>query len=168
MLLNGGRLGNAQILSPATVARMTTPSTPAGMTSVRGLGWDIDTTYSSNRGELFPVGSYGHTGFTGTSLWVDPSSQAYVIFLSNRLHPDGKGDVTPLRGRVATIAAAALSQGARGATGAIGATGSTGVSVRETAAPNAPTAPHAPIAPASPVLSGIDVLARDGFALLKG
>ncbi len=81
------------------------------MTSVRGLGWDIDTSYSSNRGDLYPVGSYGHTGFTGTSLWIDPASRSYVVFLSSRVHPDGTGDVTPLRSRVATIAAAVLSGG---------------------------------------------------------
>src|SRR5262249_11867351 len=79
MLLNGGTLGSARILSPATVARMTAPSTPVGMRDVRGLGWDIDSMYSSNRGELFPIGSFGHTGFTGTSLWLDPSSKSYVI-----------------------------------------------------------------------------------------
>ena len=75
---------------------------------MRGLGWDIDSSYSANRGELFPIGSFGHTGFTGTSLWLDPATQSYVIFLSNRVHPDGKGDVTALRGKVATVAAAAL------------------------------------------------------------
>src|SRR5205807_642651 len=65
MLLGGGRLGAARILSPATVARMTSPATPPDMRSVRGLGWDIDSSYSANRGELFPSGStYGHTGFT--------------------------------------------------------------------------------------------------------
>ena len=100
----------ARVLSPATVAKMTSPATPAGMASVRGLGWDIDTSFSSNRGELFPIGSYGHTGFTGTSIWIDPSSEGYVIFLSSRLHPDGKGDVTPLRARVATVAAAGLAR----------------------------------------------------------
>src|SRR5438105_13659047 len=109
MLLDGGRLEGARILSPATIERMITPSTPAGMKDVRGLGWDIDSTYSWNRGDLFPAGSsFGHTGFTGTSLWLDPQSKSYVIFLSNRVHPDGKGDVTPLRARVATVAAAAL------------------------------------------------------------
>src|SRR5262249_48286091 len=60
------------------------------------------------RGDLFPLGSFGHTGFTGTSLWIDPHSNGYLIFLSNRVHPDGKGDVTPLRGAVATVAAASL------------------------------------------------------------
>src|SRR6185436_2700459 len=112
MLLGKGRLGTTRVLSAATVTAMTSPQTPAGMTSVRGLGWDIDTSYSSNRGDLFPVGtSYGHTGFTGTSLWIDPGSNSYVIFLSSRLHPDGVGDVGVLRSRIATVAAAALSSG---------------------------------------------------------
>jgi uncharacterized protein YbbC (DUF1343 family)/CubicO group peptidase (beta-lactamase class C family) len=156
MLLNGGRVGSTQILSAATVARMTTPSTPAGMTSVRALGWDIDTTYSSNRGELFPIGSFGHTGFTGTSMWMDPASDSYVIFLSSRLHPDGKGDVTPLRARVATIAAAGVTrQHAR----AVALTAST---------PGPSSAPAPSAAVSSPVAPGIDVLARDGFAVLKG
>ena len=75
---------------------------------MRGLGWDIDSSYSSNRGELLPVGSFGHTGFTGTSLWIDPATGMFVVFLSNRVHPDGKGDVTPLRARVATVAASAI------------------------------------------------------------
>jgi CubicO group peptidase (beta-lactamase class C family) len=110
MLLAGGSLGSTRILSPATVDRMVTPSTPAGMKEVRGLGWDIDSNESTNRGDLFPVGlSFGHTGWTGTSLWLDRQSKSYVIFLSNRVHPDGKGDVSALRGQVATIAAAALS-----------------------------------------------------------
>src|SRR5439155_2481411 len=108
MLLDGGRLGAVRILSEATVARMTAPATPVGIAELRGLGWDIDSTYSANRGELFPIGSFGHTGFTGTSLWLDPHTRSYVVFLSNRVHPDGKGDVTALRGKVATIAAAAV------------------------------------------------------------
>ncbi|HKB12424.1 MAG TPA: serine hydrolase [Vicinamibacterales bacterium] len=109
MLLAGGRLGAARILAPVTVAQMTSPATPPEMRAVRGLGWDIDSSYSTNRGELFPLGSYGHTGFTGTSLWLDPSTASYVVFLSNRVHPDGKGDVTALRGKVATVAAAAVT-----------------------------------------------------------
>ena len=164
MLLNGGRLGSAQVLSPMTVARMITPSTPPGMPSVRGLGWDIDTSYSANRGDLFPVGSFGHTGFTGTSLWVDPASHSYVIFLSSRLHPDGKGDVTPLRGRVATVAAAALGvrppQAEPSPSTGIPPRGPAGVDF-SVATPPAATA-------SAEVLPGIDVLARDGFAALKG
>jgi len=110
MILEGGTLGGARILSPLTVAKMTTPASPAASGSVRGLGWDIDTSYSSNRGELLPVGSFGHTGFTGTSLWIDPLTRTYVVLLSNRVHPDGKGDATPVRARVATIVASALTQ----------------------------------------------------------
>ena len=111
MLLNGGALGRARILSPAAVERMTQPSTPTGVKDVRGLGWDIESSNSSNRGDLFPIGtSFGHTGWTGTSLWLDPRSRSYIIFLSNRVHPDARGDVGALRGRVATIAAAVLSE----------------------------------------------------------
>jgi uncharacterized protein YbbC (DUF1343 family)/CubicO group peptidase (beta-lactamase class C family) len=157
MLLGGGRLGAARILSPATVARMTSPSTPAEMRAVRGLGWDIDSSYSSNRGELFPIGSFGHTGFTGTSLWLDPGTKSYVIFLSNRVHPDGKGDVTALRGKVATVAAAALLSSddvARGFSRADGVADS-GRSARVFAL-------H------EPVLTGVDVLAAENFARLRG
>mgnify|MGYP006174003029 CR=1 FL=1 len=76
---------------------------------IRGLGWDKRTGYSSNRGEFFSARAYGHGGFTGTSLWMDPHTGVFVVFMSSRLHPDGKGDVTALRARVATAAAAALA-----------------------------------------------------------
>ncbi len=108
MLLNGGEYNGVRILSPLAVDRMISPSTPENERNVRGLGWDMDSSYSSNRGELLPLGSFGHTGWTGTSLWIDPATRMFVVFLSNRNHPDGKGDVTPLRARVATIAASAL------------------------------------------------------------
>ncbi len=149
MLIDGGRLGAARVLSGATVAAMIAPATPAGMPSVRGLGWDINTSYSSNRGDLFPIGSYGHTGFTGTSLWVDPASKSYVVFLSSRLHPDGTGDVTALRSKVATVAAAALT----------GARAMTVENPREAPRENSRV---------EPVLPGIDVLATDGFKVLQG
>ena len=100
---------NFIILSPLTVARMTRPATPPAMADTRGLGWDISSRYSSNRGDLFSTGSYGHTGFTGTSIWIDPATQTVVVFLSNRVHPDGTGNVIALRGRVATLAAAAVA-----------------------------------------------------------
>ena len=154
MLLNGGQLGGVRVLSAATVKAMTSPATPAGITAVRGLGWDIDSQFSSNRGDLFPIGSFGHTGFTGTSLWIDPSSGGYVIFLSSRLHPDGTGDVTPLRGRVATVAAAAIS----------GSAARTPVNPR--AEPSSGTSVRTPRV--EPVLTGIDVLVRDGFKQLRG
>ena len=155
MLINGGQLDGVRVLSAASVRAMTSPSTPPGMTAVRGLGWDIDTQFSSNRGDLFPIGSYGHTGFTGTSIWVDPSSGGWVVFLSSRLHPDGTGDVTPLRARVATVAAAAI-----------------GGSSNRTIVVNPRVEPPPRINVVNrrdePVLTGIDVLVRDGFKPLRG
>ena len=103
--MSGGVYHGTRILSPLTVAKMTTAATPGAERNVRGLGWDMDSSFSSNRGELLPLGSFGHTGFTGTSLWMDPTTGMFVVFLSNRVHPDGKGDVTPLRARIATVAA---------------------------------------------------------------
>ena len=107
-LLNGGSTKGLRILSPLTVEKMTTPQTPPNKMVLRGLGWDIDSPFASNRGELFPVGSYGHTGFTGTSIWIDPVSKTYIILLTNRVHPDGKGDVGSLRSQIATLVASAL------------------------------------------------------------
>jgi uncharacterized protein YbbC (DUF1343 family) len=90
------------ILARLTIEKMSTPQQPANASSLRGLGWDIDSPFSSNRGELLPVGSYGHTGFTGTSLWIDPTTDTYIILLANAVHPDGKGSMVSLRSRVAT------------------------------------------------------------------
>jgi uncharacterized protein YbbC (DUF1343 family)/CubicO group peptidase (beta-lactamase class C family) len=106
-LLDGGTYRGKRVFEPETVRRMTAArAVPGGL---RAYGWDVATAYSANRGELFRKGvSFGHTGFTGTSLWIDPETQTVVVFLSNRVHPDGKGNVTKLRGRVATLAAAAL------------------------------------------------------------
>lgn len=102
-LLSGG----APILSPLIVEKMTTPQQPANLPNVRGLGWDIDSPYSSNRGELLPVGSFGHTGFTGTSLWIDPTTNTYVILLTNSTMLKD-GNVIGLRTQIATAVAAAL------------------------------------------------------------
>jgi len=102
-LLNGG----APVFSPGIVEKMTTPQQPPNLTDVRGLGWDIDSPFSSNRGELLPVGSFGHTGFTGTSLWIDPATNTYIILLTNAVHIKD-GNVIALRTEVATAVAAAL------------------------------------------------------------
>jgi len=152
MLVNGGELEGVRVLSAATVARMITPVAMPANAGTRGLGWDIDTSFSSNRGDLYPIGSFGHTGFTGTSLWIDPASKSYVIFLSSRLHPDGVGDVGALRSRIATVAAAAL----------------TGGEVRLKPDTTSTSNVASGFSRTSPVLAGIDVLARDGFAKLKG
>src|ERR1039457_5513499 len=116
MLLNGGELGGVRVLSPLTVEKSPEPQTPPDQSILRGLGWDIDSPYSSNRGELFPIGSYGHTGFTGTSIWIDPSTRSYVILLANSVHPDARPSLGPLRAKVATIAAAAVGIAVRGVT----------------------------------------------------
>jgi uncharacterized protein YbbC (DUF1343 family)/CubicO group peptidase (beta-lactamase class C family) len=160
MILQGGLAGSTRILSPATVAKMTSPATPPGMADVRGLGWDIDSRNAFNRGELFPVGSFGHTGFTGTSLWLDPHTKSYVVFLSNRVHPDGKGDVTALRATVATVAAAALLDAADVAA----------MSAERVAFNGHDIGPSAQIKPPGrlPALAGIDVLETEGFARFRG
>jgi uncharacterized protein YbbC (DUF1343 family) len=158
MLLDGGIYHGVRILAPLTVAKMTSPVTGSGDPNVRGLGWDIDSSYSSNRGELLPVGSYGHTGFTGTSLWIDPLTREFVVFLSNRVHPDAKGDVTPLRAKVATIAAAAVIDAPAEAGRARLMTG------RDFGAQGAPPA----LPKAAAVETGLDVLRANGFAPLRG
>ena len=158
MLLNGGSYNGKRILSPLTVAKMTTPASAPGDPNVRGLGWDIDSTYSSNRGELLPIGSFGHTGFTGTSIWMDPLTREFVVFMSNRVHPDGKGDVTPLRAQVATIAASALTDAPSEAGRARMMTG------RDFGA----STPAPVRAKTPPVQSGLDVLRAQDFAPFKG
>jgi len=145
MILAGGKLGGVRVLSPLGIDSLTRPRY-FGDGDVRALGFDIETAYSKNRGDLFPPGSFGHTGFTGTSLWIDPSSDTFVVFLSNRVHPDGKGDVGRLRGVVASVAAAALETDTRAA------------------------ARHLEERVPRPrqVLAGIDVLAAEGFAPISG
>ena len=96
------------ILSALSVEKMTRPEQPPTAPVLRGFGWDIDSPFSSNRGDLFPVGSYGHTGFTGTSLWIDPTTRTYIILLTNAVHPRGKGNAIALRSKVATAVAAVL------------------------------------------------------------
>jgi uncharacterized protein YbbC (DUF1343 family)/CubicO group peptidase (beta-lactamase class C family) len=109
-LLDGGR----GVLTPATVAKMTAPQQPVNATTLRGFGWDIDSPLSTNRGELLPVGSYGHTGFTGTSLWIDPAMKTYIVLMTNAVHINvvpakDKGSAASLRTKVATAVAAALA-----------------------------------------------------------
>ncbi len=104
-LLNGGD----GILASAAVAKMTSPEQPPAAPVLRGFGWDIDSPFSSNRGDLLPVGSFGHTGFTGTSVWIDPTTETYIILLTNAVHPRGKGNAIGLRSKVATEVAAALA-----------------------------------------------------------
>lgn len=109
MMLGMGQRGAVRVFAPTTVTRFTSPSTPAGQTAVRGLGWDIDSPYSSNRGDLYPIGSYGHTGFTGPSIWIDPASKSFVVIMTNRNHPRGGRSINTWRSRVASVVAALVT-----------------------------------------------------------
>jgi CubicO group peptidase (beta-lactamase class C family) len=107
MLLDQGKSRGKTIFAPATIEAMTGPQSPPGGAVIRGFGWDIDSPYSSPRGDLLS-GGYGHTGFTGNSLWIHPPTATFIILLTNRVHPEGKGDVTHLRGVIANIVAASM------------------------------------------------------------
>jgi uncharacterized protein YbbC (DUF1343 family) len=156
MMLGAGERSGVRIFSPLTVRKFTSPETPPNQPILRGLGWDIDSSYSSNRGELYPIGSYGHTGFTGTSIWIDPSTKSYVILLTNLIHPQRGKNLAPLRARVATIAAAAMGVDAPGVSlvGSYETLGSAGL--------------QRMIAPNHQALTGLDVLEQQKFAALKG
>ena len=109
MLLNEGELDGVRVFKPETVRWMTSVQTPANVTARRGLGWDIESSHSGPRGKHFALGSFGHTGWTGTSIWIDPASRTFVVFLSNRNHPNEGTGVGDLRARLATLAAEALT-----------------------------------------------------------
>lgn len=154
-------LDEKSVLSPLTIRKMTSPQQPPNLPAVRGFGWDIDSPYSSNRGELLPVGSFGHTGFTGTSVWIDPTTRTYIILLANAVHPrGGHGSVVSLRTKIATAVAAALT-----------------LTVPEqealrleriTGYNEASPSQHDIDYRNASVLTGIDVLEGDGFELLRG
>ena len=156
MMLNRGELDGVRMFGPLTVAKFTEPQTPPDQPILRGLGWDVDSPHSGNRGELFPIGSFGHTGFTGTSIWIDPSTQTYVILLCNSVHPDLRPALTPLRGKVATIVAANVGLSSR----KVLVTGYnetlTGAAARRQVGRNGAT------------LTGLDVLEGQKFAAFAG
>jgi uncharacterized protein YbbC (DUF1343 family)/CubicO group peptidase (beta-lactamase class C family) len=153
-------LDGSTILSPLTVEKMTTPQQPPTSPVLRGYGWDIDSPYSSNRGDLLPVGSFGHTGFTGTSLWIDPTTRTYIIVLTNAVHPRGKGSAIALRSKIATAVAAALplTTAEKNALHFENITGynEAETGVRRVASRN------------GEVRTGIDVLEAHGFDLIRG
>lgn len=155
MLLDGGMSRDKRLLSAQAVAAMTRPHRVPGSYVQRGLGWDIISPFSKEHNAAFPKGSFGHTGYTGTSIWADPRSDTFLIILTNRLHPDGRGRVKPLRAQVASTVAAALHMG-----------------------PPARVAAWDPLVVAmsgygqsgslGQVQPGIEVLASSGFAPLQG
>ena len=144
-----------KVLTRDAIEKMTTPQQPGSGSILRGLGWDIDSPYSGPRGKLFPVGSFGHTGFTGTSLWIDPESDTYIILLTNAVHPNGKGYVLALRRQLADAVVEALhltfSESPEKRIGAI-----------PHASDSATTDRRATLRPAQ-VNVGIDVLEADDF-----
>ena len=111
MLVHGGELNGKRILSAQAVAAMTTAQRLPGISTQRGLGWDIRSPYSRVFNTSFPKGSFGHTGYTGTAMWIDPHSQTFMIILTSRLHPNGHGNVKPLRAKTAAAVAAAVPMG---------------------------------------------------------
>jgi uncharacterized protein YbbC (DUF1343 family)/CubicO group peptidase (beta-lactamase class C family) len=157
MLLHGGELDGVRVLSPLTVRLFTEPQ-PVPPSGLRSRGWDVDTGYTAQRGELFPEGAgFGHTGFTGTSVWVDPPSQTAIVILTSRLHPNEKGNVTELRRQVGTIVASAITDRAVPARPA-----------RQRGEGRSSTPRADGRGAIRPVLTGIDVLVKEKFARLKG
>ncbi|MCL4177534.1 MAG: DUF1343 domain-containing protein [Verrucomicrobia bacterium] len=157
MLLNEGELDGVRVLKPSTVRLMVSVQTAEPVPDRRGLGWDIDSGYAGPRGAHFPVGSYGHTGWTGTSLWIDPFSRTFVILLSNRNHPSEEGSVVALRRVVGTLAAEAVAD--FNFLFVPGALARRPTEEKGMAPPSVATVR---------VLNGVDVLRRDGFAPLRG
>jgi uncharacterized protein YbbC (DUF1343 family)/CubicO group peptidase (beta-lactamase class C family) len=171
--------GGGGVLSPAGVASMLRPRF-YGDGNLRGLGWDVATSFSSNRGDLFPVGSVGHTGWTGTSMWLDPATDTFVILLTNRNHPDESGNVIPLRGKVATIVAAAITdvnpeelRKASEETALLATVGTISSGSKSTSAPSAPSSSEkeraaAPARLLGQVRPGIDTLEEKSFEAIRG
>jgi uncharacterized protein YbbC (DUF1343 family)/CubicO group peptidase (beta-lactamase class C family) len=161
MMLDYGRIPGTtrRIFSAATIHLMTTPQTPPWSPNVRGLGWDIDTAYSAPRGDLFPLGSYGHTGFTGTSVWIDPSSQTFIILLTNSVHPYERPPISSLRAKIANAVAAALN---------IGDTSGFASKVERSLYAERPYGLDGIYHRQDETLAGIDVLEQEKFAPLQG
>lgn len=175
MVLNGGSLNGVRILSPQTVEAMTIPQSPPGKKALRGLGWEIEPPLAANRDELFPVGSCAHLGYTGTALWIDPVTETFIVLLTNRVHPDGKGDVKYLREQVRAIVGAV--HGPLSPEQVLASRPSLHAfaeqmrahqySPSQAAGPSA-GAGHLRAARSSRVWPGIDVLRSDNFSALSG
>lgn len=153
MILNKGSFADTQILKPETVELMTTRNRIPG--GYRALGWDMQSGYSRNRGQTMSPSAFGHSGFTGTSIWIDPEFDLFVIFFSNRVHPEGKGNIILLAGKVGTIAADAVMDHPANAGEIIEKVRKEADSYQKKYA-------------SGKVLPGIDVLVKDNFNFLKG
>jgi uncharacterized protein YbbC (DUF1343 family)/CubicO group peptidase (beta-lactamase class C family) len=157
MLLNHGQFNGKQIFAPGTVRAFTEAASPADQPVLRTLGWDMDSPFSSNRGELFPIGSFGHTGYTGTSMWMDPYSNTFLIFLTNVVHPHHGNSLSSLRSRMATKVAAIYAPNPPNTvaiTGYVDTVTSAGV--------------HRVVARQAETQTGLDVLEAESFRPLRG
>ncbi len=175
MILNEGELGGVRVFSRETVRAMLAPHDIPG--GVRALGWDMQTHFSVNKGETLSRRAVGHGGYTGTCLWIDPELDLFVLFLSNRVHPDGRGAVNPLIGRIGTIAGEKFGRRPPPAMIAAAPVGPRNVvaTASESRTTSAPSAPPPSATPAKPELAtparvevGIDVLKSENFARLRG
>ncbi len=157
MVLGGGVLDGRRVLARGSVEAMLAPSWLPDGSGGRTLAFDVDTPYASARGSRFPRGrSLGHTGFTGTSLWLDPGSGAYLVILASRLHPSGEGRVLELRRDLATLVGEALL-------------GPRGAEIRSRAGETpADAGRKSAAAERASVRCGVDVLAAEDFARLRG
>lgn len=147
-VLDEGRHSAGKILNPDTVKAMAQANSPAGKLPSRGLGWAIRS-LSGNWSEMLPAGSFGHKGFTGTLLWIDPETRTYLIVLSNRVYPDGEAGQETLRDKLFALVVQATGR----------------------PAPRMPSEAHprsAAVEPRKRVMAGVDVLAARKFALLSG
>ncbi len=153
MLVDGGTFKGHRLFRTSTIRTMWTPLKVGEV--ARGLGWDIASPLSRAIAPFFPMGSVGHTGFTGTAIWTDPASKTYLIILTNRVHPYGRGNANPLRTRVAAAVAAQLFHAPP--------------HIAAAAQESTPPAADRPVfRPPGAVLSGLDVLVAQGFAPLAG
>jgi uncharacterized protein YbbC (DUF1343 family)/CubicO group peptidase (beta-lactamase class C family) len=158
MMLNGGSANGAEVLSPASIRAMTARQQAVNGSGWWGLGWEITPLFNSDPNEMVPVNSYGHSGYTGTYIWIEPDSKSYAIILTNRVHPRGGGDVKRLRSEVLRLVTAVLGQ------------------VSDGASRNAPGAITKAVGLSNEsknslvlgVRSGIDELSAQGFAPLAG
>ena len=156
MLLAGGQLGGRRYLKEATVKAMFAPHVIGE--STRGLGWDISSPYSRTLGAYFPMGSVGHTGFTGTAIWMDPATGVYMILLTNRVHPYGKGDVAELRRRISAAVGTRFAP----------REDPTVATASSRSEPAGPASDAVALLPEGSTLTGLDRLVADDFAPLAG
>lgn len=105
MLLNDGRSGSKRILQPASITALASVASPLADTSWRGIGWELAAPFVANQNRMPPIGAIGHTGYTGTGVWIDLATRQFVIILTNRVHPYGSGDARPLRAQVLALLA---------------------------------------------------------------